>query len=108
MPHETMTINFKNPVYYCKESNELVLLTEDCNPQKIEGNWQFSVAEVEFSDGIAGNFEIIEQDGNFLIYKHEATSGEFLISSLLLIVIGFLFIDLVLQRIIPRFMRFWK
>jgi len=52
--------------------------------------------------------ELIQQDNQELYFKNEITTGQFLITSVILFLIIINFIDLIERRFIPRFVRFWK
>lgn len=101
-----MIFEFKDPIQYNDEGNHIYPGDKDFVP---ENPWNFSRIEmIEAGDPTYGMGELIEYEEFAFYYKHEATAGEILVASLLLVVIIFLFIDLVLQRLLPRFMRFWK
>lgn len=101
-----MICEFINPKIIDPENDELIDFDEGEN---LSTNDTVVFSGLKCDPDEEGEFlQIINHDEDQFLLRSEASTGDFVIAGLLLIVILFLFIDLIGRRILPRFIRFWK
>lgn len=87
---------------------EFDLIPIDEYDQSVNSNDTIVWGGFECQETTESELMLIEQDNQSFYLRNEVSTGEFMLTSVILFLIIITFIDLIERRVMPRFVRFWK